>query len=365
MATTDTKLYAALGVLVVLGGALYVTNQKQKEEAAQYTISGRAAELPKVEISEEETKKIAKIALTKPGQDGGAPVDVVLVKKGEEWRLEKPLDTQANQANVQSLLDNLKTLKIVETIDPTKTSYDKYEVSDGKGLHAVFSRQDGSVVLDAYFGQSGGRGQMTRIAGKDGVYAAKGYSSYLYDRDVKGWREMSLFKFEEGDVQAVTLENANGTFAFTKDGEQWTGKMKKKGAAAFGPIPEFDSGKVLDIIRPYKSLNADDYADKAKTPAELGLDKPAATLVFTLKDGAKREVAIGSNAAGSSRWIKVSGKDEIFSTSSWAADWANADANKFKKKDESADAKNAPPGSPHGVAPTGMPGMPDMHGGHE
>jgi hypothetical protein len=359
MSTTDTKLYAAVGILAVLGGALYLTHKKEKEEAQQYTLSGRAAELPKIAISEEDTKAITKITLNKPGQDGGTPVEVVLVKKGENWRLEKPIDAEANQANVKSLLDNLKSLKVSEAIDPSASAYEKYEVSDAKGLHAVFSKDNG-VVLDAYFGQNGGRGQMTRIAGKEGVYAVKGYSSYLYDREVKSWRELSLFKFEEGDVTAVTLDNEHGSFEFNKEGSDWKGKFKKAKGGAFAPIPEFEGSKVVDLIRPYKSLNADDYADKSKTLADVGLDKPTAKLVFTLKDGAKREVLVGSTATGSSRWIKVSGKDEIFSTSSWAADWATSDEKKFKKADPKDAKAAAPPPSPHGMPP----GMPDMPAGH-
>ncbi|HEY8945170.1 MAG TPA: DUF4340 domain-containing protein [Polyangiaceae bacterium] len=360
MATTDTKLYAALGILAVLGGALFVTTKKEKEEAEHYSLSGRAAELPKVEISEDDANKVTKITLTKPGKDGAAPSEVVLVKKGEEWRLEKPVDALANQANVKSLLDNLKTLKVSESIDPGKDAYDKYEVSDSKGLHAVFSKDNG-VVLDAWFGQSGGRGQMTRLAGKDGVYAMKGYSSYLYDREAKNWREMSLFKFEEGDVTAVNLDNEQGSFVFAKTGEEWSGKFKKAKGGALAPIAKFDSSKVLDLIRPYKGLTADDFADKSKTAADLGLDKPVAQLSFTLKDGGKRDVKLGGNSTGSSRWIQVSGKDEFFSTSSWAADWATADEKKFQKADEKkADAAAAP--APHGLPPT-MPAGMDM--GHE
>ncbi len=49
---------------------------------------------------------------------------------------------------------------------------------------------------------------MTRIAGKDGVYATKGYSSFLYSRDVKGWRDMAVLKFEDTDVTNVTIDNA-------------------------------------------------------------------------------------------------------------------------------------------------------------
>lgn len=345
MATTDIKLYAAIGVLAVLGGALYYSNKQQKAEAEQYSLSGRAAELPKIEIGEDVAKKITKITLNKPGADGADPVSVELLKKGEEWRMSKPVEALAHQANVKSLLDNLKSLKIVELIDRSKDSYDKYEVSEAKGLHIVLSKDDG-VVLDAIFGQSGGRGQMTRLAGKDGVFAVKGYSSYLYDRDVKGWREMSLFKFEEDDVVAVTLDNEVGSFAFSKTGETWSGKFRKGKAGPLLPLPKFDGSKVMDLIRPYKGLTADDFADKAKTALDLGLEPPVAEVVFTLKDGAKREVKLGGNSKGQSRWVKVSGKDEFFSTAGWAADWATADEKKFQKADE------AKPDTKPAAAPT-------------
>jgi Domain of unknown function (DUF4340) len=361
---TETKLYVALGVLGVLGGGLYLQNKKEAESAARYTLSGQAAALPKIDIKDEDIKAIDKIVLNKAGEDGGAPVDIELTKNGEDWKLTKPVEAKANQANVKSLLDNLKTLKVSEQIDATATGYAKYGVSDDKGLHVVFSK-GGSVVLDARFGENGGRGQMTRIGGKDGVYAIKGYSSYLYARDAKGWRDLTLFKFEEGDVTAATIENEHGTFAFTKDGENWKGKFGK-GKATPEAIKDFDDSKVKDFVRAYKTLNADGFADKGKTPAEVGLDKPVATIHLTLKDGAKRDIAVGSNAEGSSRWVKVSGSEEIWSISSWAADWATAEQKKFQKEsDKDKKDKKADPTSMGGGAPPGMPPMGDPHGAHE
>jgi hypothetical protein len=338
---TETKLYVALGVLGVLGGGLYLQNKKEAETNAKYTLSGQAAALPKIDVKEDDIKAIDKIVLNKAGEDGGAPVDIELTKSGEDWKLTKPVEAKANQANVKSLLDNLKTLKVSEQIDGTTSAYAKYNVSDDKGLHAVFSK-GATTVLDARFGDNGGRGQMTRLAGKDGVYAVKGYSSYLYARDAKGWRDLTLFKFEEGDVTAATISNEHGSFSFTKDGENWKGKFEKpKGAAE--SIKDFDDSKVKDFVRAYKGLNADNFAEKGKTPADVGLDKPIATVQFTLKDGAKRDVAVGSNAEGSSRWVKVTGSDDIWSISSWAADWAVAEEKKFQKesaKDKDKDKKD-------------------------
>ena len=64
---------------------------------------------------------------------------------------------------MKSLLDNLKTLKVTELIDATKASYGKFGLSDDKALPPCSPKANG-VALDLYFGDSGGRGQMTRIA---------------------------------------------------------------------------------------------------------------------------------------------------------------------------------------------------------
>jgi hypothetical protein len=358
--STENKLYISLGVLAVLAGALFLQNKKDAAEAQSYTQSGQVAALPKIELSDDDLKKVDKITISKPAGDAGAPVDIELTKTGEDWKLTKPVSAAANQANVKSLLDNLKTLKVTELIDAGKASYSKFELSDDKALHAVFSKGNG-VALDVYFGESGGRGQMTRIGGKDGVYATKGYSSYLYARDVKGWRDMTLLKFEDPDVTNVTIDNEHGSFAFVYDkGKTTKNEFKPSGKDSKAePIKDYDESKLVDLLRAYKALSADDFADASKTDADVGLDKPLATLVITFKDGAKREIKFGTNATGPSHWAKLSGNDQVWSISSWASEWAFAEPKKFQKgaaddkKTTDADHPNA-----HHLSMPGMPGMP-------
>lgn len=367
--STEKKLMIAVGVLAVLGGAVYMQNKKQQEEAQTYTAEGRKAELPKLEISEEQTKSIDKIVLSKPPGDAGKGVDVTLVKKGEAWEVSAPVTAAANQTNVSSLLSNLKTLKISEEIDPSTAAYEKFGVSDGKALHATFFK-GADKVTELWFGESGSRGQMTRVAGRDGVYSVKGYSSFLYDREVKDWRDRTVFKFDEEKVKAVEITNENGTFMFAVAGgkaegdagakdAKWTGKFKGAKDPAAKAIERFDDAKVKDAIRAYKGLNADNFAE-GKTDADTGLDKPSATITFTLEDGAKKTLHIGKSAEGSSKWAKVEGSSETISVGSWAADWATGKLDKFQKPDDKkkGDAGAEPPETP------GMGHDPDDGHGH-
>ena len=358
---TDKKLGIAVVVLVVLGGAFWLQKKKEKEEAQTYTAEKVSEELPKLGVTEDKTKAIDKIVIHQAGQDGGAPKDVTLAKEGDKWMVEKPVKAEANQTNVKSLLDNLKTLEVKESIDPSKDAYAKYELTDDTALHATFQAGK-DTVADLYFGESGSRGQMTRIAGHDGVYSVKGYSSFLYARDVKDWRDRTVFKFDDKKVKAITITNEHGEYLFAKDGDKWTAKFKKAKTPMATALKDFEESKVKDAINAYKGLNADGFGE-GKSLSDVGLETPGATITFELSDGAKKTLAFGASAEGTSRWAKTGESDEILSIGSWAADWAFAEPKKFTKADDSE--KKKPPsmgGRPGGMQLGGMPG--GMPGGH-
>lgn len=346
---TEKKLWIALAVLAALGGAMYLQQRKQTSDLAEHSLEGAAEGLPKITVTDDDVKKIDRVEITRGGDaDGGVREDIVLVKKGEEdWAVEKPAPAKANASNVKSMLDALKRLEVKELIDSSKASYAKFKVSDDKALHAVF-KKGADTAVDAYFGEDGSRGTMTRLAGKDSVFAVKGYSSYLFNRDAKSWRDKTIFKFEEKDIAKVSLSNEKGVFSFEKAGDDWKAKHGKTESTQTS-MEKFDKSKLETLIRAFKALSAVDFAD-GKTAASTGLEKPTATLTFeTAGAAAKYVIAMGA-ADGANRWALRNGSDEIFSISSWAGDWAVADASKFEKTEEKKgdkkDDKKTEPAAP-------------------
>jgi hypothetical protein len=317
----EQKIYAAAGVLAVVLGGLYFVQKSDKEEMIMHTPgAASSASLPDVKLATEDVDKITKIQIKNAGKG-----EVVLEKQGDGWKLTKPVEYAANQQNVKSLLDNLKELKIKDTIDSSKNQYATYELDDDKSVHVqVF--KDATKSLDLFFGKSGTRGQMTRLSDKDGIYVASGYSSYLYTRELKDWRDRDVLKFEDGNVISATLTNENGAFSFSKSDDKWTGTLKGK------PITNLDPEKVKDMLRAFKALTAEDFAD-GKGPTDTGLDKPA-TLTFTLKDnGGTQKIDVGKTSTGSSRYAQKDSNPTVFILSSYAADWATAAQSKFQKPD--------------------------------
>ena len=207
--------------------------------------------------------------------------------------------------------------------------------------------------VDDTFGKSGGRGGMAMTAGKPAVYAIKGFSLYLYNREPKGWRDTEIFKFDDLNASSATIETPNGNFSFTK-GDKWNGTFK--GA----PIDRYDDAKVGQWIQAYKGLNADDFGD-GKSPAETGLDKPAGTATINLKDNAGKYVLhVGKSATPSTFYAQKDGSPTIFTISKAMAEWATADLAKFQKPTDAGTA-SAPSAKPAAKLPPGHPPVPPTH----
>ncbi len=335
----DKQIIVGLGVLVLLGGAVYVVKQKDDKVGKTSMV---AADLPSVKGPEDPDKLEI---TTEKGK-------VVLVKTGETWALEEPVKFPAHNANVKSLIDNLKELKATELIEANAPAdhLKTYDLDGTKVVHVIASKA-GETKLDITFGKSGGRGQMAMLAGKTDVYAVGGFSNFVYTRDTKGWRDTEIFKFDDQNATAMTIQNDNGLFSFTK-GDKWAGTFKA-GAGAAMPIAKFEDTKVGEALRAFKSLSADEFGD-GKSDAETGLDKPA-VVTISLKDNAGTyKLMVGKISTGSSHYAKKDGSDVIYTISSWPSEWATADLKKFQKADKDAGAPAAPPGMGMGGMPPGM-----------
>jgi hypothetical protein len=309
-----TKLYAGVIILAGLGGAIYWAKNKDSQIGASQTTS---ADLPDLKAPDD----IDKISVTNAEKG-----EIVLEKKGDKWAVSKPVEAPANQSNVDQIVKNLKDLKAKEVIStqPSEDSKKDYDLVPTKAVHVV-AFKGGDKKVDLTFGSSGARGQMVMVDGKPGIYAVQGYQSYLYTREVKGFRDTEIFKFDDQNANGLTIAKKDAVLSFTKEGDKWTGTFKGK------PIERFDEEKVKDAVRAFKSLTADDFGD-GKTVAETGLSEPESTVTVQLKDNAGKFVLkVGKVSTGTNHWAMKEGSDTIYSIPSYTSDWATAEVSKFQR----------------------------------
>jgi Domain of unknown function (DUF4340) len=242
-----------------------------------------------------------------------------------QWVMTKPLRAVANQQTVKDIVANLKELKVDSRINLKLDDEvrKQKQLDPAHALHLVAWKGSDKKV-DELFGKSGGAGELVVVADKpDQVWAAKGYSSYLYTKEPKDFRFKEILKFDDSNAAQVTITNAHGTLSFTK-GDNWVGTIDKK------PIARFDQEKLKDMLRAYKSLNAEDFGD-GKSLAETGLDKPDATVSIHLKDNAGTfDMAIGKVSTGTNRWAKRLDDDAIYQITNYVSEWALSDTAKYQ-----------------------------------
>jgi hypothetical protein len=321
----DKLLLVGVVVLGLLGALVY---QQAKKDEALGRPSATAADLPTVSAPDD----IDKISITN-GDKGEVVVEKVPDPKGEAtdagpptmWVLTKPVSAPANQQAIKDIVGNLKEVKVESQVNlklDDEVRKDK-QLDAAKGVHVV-AWKGADKKADDLFGKSGTAGQLVVTAGKpDLVWAAKGYSAFLYTKEPKDFRDKEVFKFDDVTASQVAVTNAHGTFAFTK-GDAWTGTFDKK------PIARFDQEKVKDLLRAFKTLSADDFGD-GKSLADTGLDKPEATVSIHLTgDGKTYELLVGKVSTGTNRWAKRSTDDTIYQITNYASEWALSDSTKFQ-----------------------------------
>ncbi|PIE06157.1 MAG: hypothetical protein CSA75_00985 [Sorangium cellulosum] len=347
---TEKKIYIGLVVLVIIGGLIYMQLQKSKEDIAAHAQTATSASLPQVKLDETKAEKVSKLVVKNKDKD-----EVILEKRGDKWWVTKPLVAIASQQNVKSTIDNLKAIETKDAINDTAEApamYKDYELEGDKSVHVTAYAGDkgDEKVFDAFFGKSGSRGQMARLNDKPGIWVVKGYSGMQYTRQVKDWREKSVLKFEDKNVASMSIKNKEGEYSFSKNGEEWSATFNQR------KINKFSADKVKDMLRAFRNLNAENFADDKKDkPEETGLGKkPVAVITIVLKDEAgTHTLSFGKTSSGSSRYVKKNGDDTVYILGSWASDWAVAKVDKFQKSDDDKKGKPAA-----GGPPGGMPAMP-------
>jgi hypothetical protein len=324
--TQSTKIFSGVVVLAALGGAIYYAQNKDKQIGTSQTTS---ADMPDLKVDD-----VDKISV----QSGEKP-EITLEKKGDKWEVTKPVQATANQSNADQMVKNLKELKPKEVVAPSPTEDSKkdYDFTPQKQVHVV-AFKGGEKKLDLTFGASGARGQTMMVAGKQPIYTVSGYSSYLYTREVKGYRDTEIFKYDDAVANSFVIDKKDGSeFSFTKNGDHWAGTYKGK------PIERMDEDRVKDAVRAFKTLTADDFGD-GKTAAETGVDEPESKVTIQLKDGAGKYVLrVGKVSTGTNHWAQKDGSDQIYSIASYMADWALAEPSKFQRP---ADAGAPDSGTP-------------------
>jgi hypothetical protein len=273
-----------LGLVVLLvvagavGGVALWTGKDEQKKAEAKEKSEKLFDFDKAQARE--------LRLSRDGQ-----VTVKVVKGDKGWKLVQPVEAEADDMAVDSLLGTLESLK------------EKKELEGEKDLKSFGLEQP---KLEAAVKLADGKEQGLQI-GVDNSFDNTLYAKKLGDATVRvidSWNKTGLEKtaFDLRDKRVAHLEDAaevkrlevtgvKSPYTLEKEGTSW----KVNGAPADGPAAD-------RIASALKSLKATAVAaEKADSLKDYGLDKPKATVKVSVssgKDTYARTVLLGQARSG-------------------------------------------------------------------
>jgi hypothetical protein len=196
-----------------------------------------------------------------------------LAKEGDAWVL-PDVDSYPTQADkVTGLVDKIVGLKTGHLVAQTSTSYKRLKVATDDYERLVqFNLADGTAHK-LYVGTSPSYGA-THVRADDqaGVYLTPDLSISDVGVGANNWVDTAYLNVPADQVVAVTLENANGRFEFTKTNDTWT----MQGLAAGETL---DQSQVTALVNKARYVVLSRPLGKTADPA-YGMDTPGAVVTI-------------------------------------------------------------------------------------
>ncbi|HUO28292.1 MAG TPA: DUF4340 domain-containing protein [Bryobacteraceae bacterium] len=279
-------LLVAVGVLAVLGGALYWSNRRQKADAAKPATDTT----PKILSIPDD--QITQVTLKKTGGD----TTVLDKSAGGKWQITEPKPMRADQDAVKSLVTAVGSLNGDTTVTDKATDLSAYGLSTPI-LDVTVTKKDGKSQ-DILLGDDTptGGGTYAKLAGNPHIYTIASYVKSNIDKSSNDLRDKRLLTFDQDKVTRVDLQPAGGpAIEFGKDNQNDWQILKPKPLRA-------DGSQVDELIRKLKD---------AKMDAAIS-DEDAKKAAAAFASGTKVAVATVSDANGTEELEVRKDKDKNY-----------------------------------------------------
>jgi hypothetical protein len=204
---------------------------------------------------------------------------IAVEKKGEGWVLFEAGDYPVKAEVVSGLLTQVEAVKTNRLVTQTEGSHKQLQVAgDDFNRRLELTLADGSSHT-LYVGSSGGA-SATHVRADDQaeVYLSADIEAFSINTQLSGWLETLYFTIPVTATTKMTIENGNGAFVFTREGEAWT-----MDGLAEGEVLAQD---IIDGLRNQASSFRMTEPIGLEEQPEFGLADPAATITLETADQA-------------------------------------------------------------------------------
>lgn len=273
------KTYLALAVALALGGYVYWSEKKKPaapEDDKPRVLTLEAAKVRQVELSP---------------RDGEA---TRLTKEGTSWVVSAPAPAPADQAEVESLLRNLESLRVEEVVSEAPASLGDFGLETPRTVVSAWT-EGAAEPQKVLLGDKtpDGSGVYAKLPAAPRVFAVGSFLGAAFEKKPFDLRDRTVLRFPRDAVKTLSVTGPEGAYALARD---------ERGEWAFTAPLKTRAGRwaVDGLLGTLEGLRMESIATAEAGGAgalkAYGLDRPARTVVLGLADGGTRTLEVGSEA---------------------------------------------------------------------
>jgi hypothetical protein len=199
---------------------------------------------------------------------------ITLKKVEDTWILPDYGDYPVDSSRITTLFNKIAQIRADRLITRSETSLRRLQVSPDEFMRLVTFDQSDGTSHKLYVGKTGGGSTAhVRLDEQSQVYLTANLTSQDASAQPSGWIDTAYFSTSSADVVSLTLQNANGTFEFTKNGDAWTVSGLAEGET-------LNQSNFTSILNAITSLRMTEPVSQ-EIQDSFGMDEPQA--VITLK----------------------------------------------------------------------------------
>ncbi len=187
--------------------------------------------------------------------------EMTLTRNGDDWRIAfAGQEYSADGDMASNMANDLGKLKADRLVANSKEKWADFNVTDTSGIRVVVNG-DKDVICDVFIGRfaydqnTRKASTYVRLNNEKDVYSVEGYLSMLFNRDVNGFRNKSLFRGNQNDLTKLSfLFPGDSAFTLSKVENKWM----------IGDMPA-DSAKTASFLNGISYLVGTDFVDAFDT----------------------------------------------------------------------------------------------------
>ncbi|MBX3010214.1 MAG: DUF4340 domain-containing protein [Caldilineaceae bacterium] len=231
-------------------------------------------------------------------------------RSGDGWGLPEAEDFPATTLYASDTISKVLTIDTRRLVASTATSHSRLQVTADDFVRRVDLETTDGQTLTLYVGSSPSfRSTNVRRADSDNVYLTSSLTTDDLRTDYGSWIDTSYLAIPEPEIQALTIENAQGTVSFTRPTtDTWT-------LSDLAPGETFNQNNLTSLLTRFTGFNMVKPLGKTEQPI-YGMTTPTATVTLqTQPAGGEAKtitLLIGQQDPATQNYIVKSSESEYY-----------------------------------------------------